>query len=172
MLWIVVPAWNEAENLGVLIPRILENLRLVDSFGQLLVVDDGSTDATAEVVQKLAEDDPGLHLHSQGRNKGKAAALKVGFGIALEGGATRVVMMDADGQDDPVELVRLVAELERGADLVTGARRERHDRFVKRNTSKIYNRVTGALSGAPGRDFNSGYKAMRAAVARAGAPMM
>jgi glycosyltransferase involved in cell wall biosynthesis len=172
MLWIVVPAWNEAENLAELIPRILENLRLIDAGGQLLVVDDGSRDATAEVVTKLAADDAGIHLASHGRNKGKAAALKLGFGLALDGGATRIVMMDADGQDDPAELVRLVAELEGGADLVTGARLERHDRFVKRNTSKIYNRVTGALSGAPGRDFNSGYKAMRAAVARDVAPMM
>lgn len=172
MLWIVVPAWNEAENLTDLVPRIIEHLRLVDSGGQLLVVDDGSKDATAEVVRKLGADDSGIHLLSQPRNKGKAAALKVGFRRALEGGATQIVMMDADGQDDPSELVRLVAELERGADLVTGARRERHDRFIKRNTSKLYNRVTGVLSGAPGRDFNSGFKAMHASVARDVAPMM
>ena len=65
-----------------------------------------------------------------------------------------------------------MARLEAGADLVTGARLMRQDRFVKRNTSKVYNRVTGVLSGAPGRDFNSGYKVMTADVARDVTPMM
>jgi glycosyltransferase involved in cell wall biosynthesis len=172
MLWAVVPALNEAENLEELVPRILESVLALDAEGQVLVVDDGSTDRTVEVVEKLAAGHPQVSVVSLGRNKGKAAALKVGFGLALEQGATRVVMMDADGQDDPAELGRLLEQLDAGADLVTGARRERHDRFIKRNTSRVYNRATGILSGAPGRDFNSGFKAMNAKVAREVAPML
>ncbi len=70
---------------------------------------------------------------------GKATALRRGFERALAEDADVVVMMDADGQDDPAELPLLLARLEDGADLVTGARTVRHDRFVKRHTSRLYN---------------------------------
>jgi glycosyltransferase involved in cell wall biosynthesis len=138
----------------------------------VLVVDDGSTDGTREVMADLESTWEGVSVESLRHNQGKAAALQRGFGLAIDGGAEVVVMMDADGQDDPDELPKLVARLEQNADLVTGARVLRQDRFVKRNTSKVYNRVTGMLSGAPGRDFNSGYKVMTADVARDVAPML
>ena len=172
MIWVVVPALDEAENLQVLVPRIVKTLESMGAGGRVLVVDDGSTDGTREAVADLANTWPGVSVESMRHNQGKAAALQRGFGVALEGGADVVVMMDADGQDDPDELPKLVARLEHDADLVTGARVVRNDRFVKRNTSKVYNRVTGMLSGAPGRDFNSGYKVMTADVARDVAPML
>lgn len=172
-LWVVVPALNEAENLVVVVPRILAELAFLDDVeGHVLVVDDGSTDKTREVVADLADRHPEVDLVSLGRNLGKASALRRGFERALCEGAEVVVMMDADGQDDPAELPLLLARLEDGADLVTGARTVRHDRFVKRNTSKIYNAVTARLSGVPGKDFNSGFKVMRADVARNAAPML
>lgn len=172
MLCVVVPAYNEAENLVELIPRIHARVRELDADGLVLVVDDGSSDSTRQVMSDLAHGYAGVSVLSSQRNRGKAAALKSGFTQLLEGGATEIVMMDADGQDDPAELKRLLDELRQGADLVTGARLERHDRFVKRHTSRVYNRVTGVLSGAPGRDFNSGFKAMRADVARDVSPML
>lgn len=171
-VWVVIPALNEAENLEELIPRIYAEGVIQESGGGLLVVDDGSRDGTAEVVETLAATHPGLSVLRFPRNRGKAAALQVGFRDVLERGAETVVMMDADGQDDPAELRRLLAELENGVDLVTGARVVRRDRFIKRHTSRLYNRTTAALSGVPGRDFNSGYKVMRAAVARDVATMM
>jgi glycosyltransferase involved in cell wall biosynthesis len=170
MLYVVVPAFNEAENLVELLPRIREQVASLDPAGRVLVVDDGSTDSSAGVLQGLLGSD--LDVLAFRRNRGKAAALKAGFERALADGATEIVMMDADGQDDPVELPVLLARLQDGADLVTGARLERNDRFVKRHTSRLYNRVTGALSGAPGRDFNSGFKVMRAEVATEVAPML
>lgn len=171
-LWVVVPALNEAENLVVVVPRILTELVLLDVKGHVLVVDDGSTDKTREVVSDLAERHGEVRLVSLGRNMGKATALRRGFDEALLEGADVVVMMDADGQDDPAELGRLLEELRQGSDLVTGARLERHDRFVKKHTSRLYNRVTGLLSRAPGRDFNSGFKVMSADVARDVSPML
>lgn len=172
-LWVVVPALNEAENLTVVVPRIVTELENLEVDGHVLVVDDGSTDKTAEVVRDLAEQVPAVSLHSLGRNQGKATALKHGFGIALDAGADVIAMMDADGQDDPSELGLLLARMDEGADLVTGARHlGRNDRFIKRNTSKIYNGTTALLSGVPGKDFNSGFKVMRADVARHAAPMM
>jgi glycosyltransferase involved in cell wall biosynthesis len=170
--WVVVPALNEAENLVVVVPQIRAELAMLEGEGHVLVVDDGSTDKTREVVADLAERDPGVELVSLGRNMGKATALRRGFERALAEDADVVVMMDADGQDDPAELPLLLARLEDGADLVTGARTVRHDRFVKRHTSKLYNSATARLSGAPGKDFNSGFKAMRADVARNVAPML
>lgn len=172
MLWIVIPALNEAENLLDLVPRVLATCDDLLHDSRVLVVDDGSTDDTSESVGKLAADDPRVLLERLGRNFGKATALQCGFDRAVAEGATYVVMMDADGQDDPTELPRLLECLLGGADLVTGARTERNDRFIKRMTSKLYNRTTAALSGAPGRDFNSGFKAMRADVARDVAPML
>ncbi len=173
MLYVVVPAYNEAENLADLIPRLRAHVLDIDAAGRVLVVDDGSSDATGAVAAGLAAEYEDVEVLSTRRNRGKAAALQSGFEHAVETGATFVAMMDADGQDDPAELARLVAELEQGnADLVTGARLTRNDRFVKRTTSRLYNRVTGIISGVPGRDFNSGFKVMRAEVARDAAPML
>jgi len=172
MLAVVIPAYNEAENLRELLPRVVEHARALDPESRVLVVDDGSTDDTTAAMTELSAALPGISCVSSVRNRGKAAALKSGFTAVLDAGATTVVMMDADGQDDPAELASLWRQLGEGSGLVTGARRVRHDRFVKRHTSRLYNRVTGALSGAPGKDFNSGFKMMRAEVARDVAPML
>lgn len=171
-VWVVIPALNEAENLLELIPRVFAQGIVSESGGKVIVIDDGSTDGTAQVVRDMAADRSDLGVTRFNRNRGKAAALQSAFQEAVEGDASIVVMMDADGQDDPDELGRLVAAVESGADLVTGARLVRRDRFVKRYTSRLYNKATAALSGVPGRDFNSGYKAMRVDVARDVSPMM
>ena len=172
MLWVVVPALDEADNLRELVPRIVTEVEAYSPEGRVLVVDDGSTDDTGKVMAALMADHPCVEVEAFRHNHGKAAALQVGFRRAVDGGARTVVMMDADGQDDPRELGRLLERLEDGADLVTGARLDRQDRFVKRTTSKLYNRTTSVLSGAPGRDFNSGLKAMRAEVAADVSPML
>jgi glycosyltransferase involved in cell wall biosynthesis len=96
------------------------------------------------------------------RNVGKSAAVAAG----LEGiKGDRVVLMDADGQDQPSEIPRMLDALDQGLDLVTGRRADRHDRFIKRTTSHLYNGVTARVSGVSGRDFNSGFKAMTRPVA-------
>lgn len=172
-LWVVVPAFNESESLPLVIPEVSKAAAEIDPAACVLVVDDGSTDGTAKIVTDLAETHTNVALNRLGANKGKAAALKAGFGAAIEAGATVIAMMDADGQDDPSELPRLVSHaLGPGAGLVTGARTIRNDRFIKRNTSKLYNWTTSKLSGVPGRDFNSGFKVMRAEVAQDVAPLL
>jgi len=170
--WVVVPALNEADNLVVVVPRILSELVMLGGEGHVLVADAGATDKTREVMDDLADRHEAVEVISLGRNLGKASALRRGFERALAEDADVVVMMDADGQDDPAELPLLLARLEDGADLVTGARTVRHDRFIKRHTSKLYNATTARLSGTPGRDFNSGFKVMRADVARHVSPML
>ena len=159
---VILPAYNEAENLVELIPEVLRCLDGTDLSLEVIVVDDGSTDGTAAVVSELVREHPEVHGIRLRRNLGKSAALQVGFARA-EGGV--LVTMDADGQDDPAEVPKLLAGLDEGADLVTGQRAVRHDRLVKRVTSRAYNLATRAVTGVRGSDLNSGLKAMRPEVA-------
>jgi glycosyltransferase involved in cell wall biosynthesis len=138
-----------------------ETARVLQAEGityEIIVVDDGSTDGTTELMRTLTG--PDIVSVRLRRNAGKSAALDAGLATAR---GEYVVLMDADGQDEPREIPRLVAALEGddGLDLVTGWRAVRHDRFVKRTTSLVYNRVTSVVTGVSGRDFNSGLKAMR-----------
>lgn len=170
--WIVLPAYNEAENLEAVIGEILavcdrEVIPVV-----VLLVDDGSTDGTAVVLQELADGDPRVLSRRLRRNEGKSAALSLGLRVAVKNGAGAIVMMDADGQDNPNDLGRLLAQLADGSDLVTGARLVRHDRWLKRVTSRLYNTVTRLVSGIDGTDFNSGYKAMTPELAVALVPTL
>jgi glycosyltransferase involved in cell wall biosynthesis len=92
------------------------------------------------------------------RNYGKSAAVQAGF---EQSHGELIVLLDADGQDQPEEIPKLLHALDGGLDLVTGRRTRRRDRFLKRHTSRLYNTVTSAVTGVRGEDFNSGLKAMR-----------
>ncbi len=169
---IVIPAYNEAENLGQVIPEIITYISKIDSKFRIIIIDDGSTDDTANTITALAKKHPQIVGEAMPRNLGKAAALKRGFALAEDLGGQIVIMMDADGQDDPAELETLIGRLDEGFDLVTGARYTRNDRFIKRTTSRLYNRTTSMISGVKGKDFNSGFKVMRLTVAQAVGSMM
>ena len=169
---IVIPAYNEAENLGQVIPEIITYISKIDSKFRIIIIDDGSTDDTANTITALAKKHPQIVGESMPRNLGKAAALKRGFALAEDLGGQIIIMMDADGQDDPAELETLIGRLDEGFDLVTGARYTRNDRFIKRTTSRLYNRTTSMISGVKGKDFNSGFKVMRLTVAQAVGSMM
>jgi dolichol-phosphate mannosyltransferase len=156
-----MPALNEAENLAEIVPELCSVLTSEGVSFDVLIVDDGSTDDTAAVLNQLATD-PRIRGIRLRRNFGKSAALQAGFAQTV---GSHVLLMDADGQDDPTEVTRLLSKLEEGFDLVTGSRRTRRDRFVKRITSRLFNTVTKVFTGVPGTDFNSGLKAMRKEVA-------
>lgn len=169
---IVIPAYNESENLGQVIPEIVSYISKIDTKFRIIIIDDGSTDDTASTITALAKKYPQIVGESMPRNLGKAAALKRGFALAEDLGGQIIIMMDADGQDDPAELETLIGKLDEGYDLVTGARYTRNDRFIKRTTSRLYNRTTSMISGVKGKDFNSGFKVMRLSVAQAVGSMM
>jgi glycosyltransferase involved in cell wall biosynthesis len=158
----VVPALNEAENLSETIPQAIDVLEGMNIEYEVLVINDGSTDRTPEVMRTLCATYPHLRSIRLRRNAGKAAALSIGFDLA---NYDIFVMMDADGQDEPREIPSLLAKLDDGYDLVTGRRETRHDRFLKRHTSQLYNATTSWVSGVKGRDFNSGLKVLRREVA-------
>jgi dolichol-phosphate mannosyltransferase len=158
---VVIPAFDEAESLPGLLSRLVPELEAITSSSEVIVVDDGSRDGTAGVVTALGL--PGVHVERLRVNRGKSAALRAGLAMAK---GDVIVLMDADGQDDPAELGRLVAALDDDLDLVTGRRAHRNDRAAKRLPSHLYNWATARVTGVPGRDFNSGFKAMRRDVAR------
>ena len=155
---VLMPAYNEAPNLVEVVPRTLRVLQSRGLTYEVVVIDDGSHDGTAELVAELGRTHPELRLLRLRRNYGKSAALQTGFDHAR--GAV-IVLMDADGQDQPEEIPKLLAALDGGLELATGRRATRNDRFVKRHTSRLYNRVTAKVTGVAGEDFNSGLKAMR-----------
>jgi len=161
-LCLVLPAYNEAENLRDVVTEALGVVAGAGFPAAVIVVDDGSTDGTGDVLAALTAADPRIGALRFRRNRGKSAAVRAGLAHA-EGDV--IVLMDADGQDDPGAIPSLIAALRGGLDLVTGRRAIRQDRAVKRYTSRLYNRATSLLTGVPGHDFNSGLKAMTREVA-------
>ncbi len=157
-LSVVVPAFNEAESLPELVDRIAAAAEGRGLSWEAWIIDDGSTDDTFAVTQRLAAQRPQVHGLSFGRNFGKAAALAAGF--AASGGAI-VITMDADLQDDPAEIPALIDKLDEGYDLVSGWKQKRRDSLVKNQTSKVFNWFTGRMCGLKLHDFNCGLKAYR-----------
>ncbi len=154
----ILPSYNEAENLPEVIDELTGNLDELFTTWSILIVDDGSTDNTREVVAALSQKDSRISILSFRRNRGKSAALQAAFDVV---DSDLVLLMDADGQDDPKALPSLLEQIDNGFDLVTGQRETRNDRTVKRTTSKVYNYATRKATGVDGKDFNSGYKLMR-----------
>lgn len=147
-LTVVVAARNEAEALPALHPRIVAALqRLPDVDGRVLYVDDGSTDATWEAMQRLARHDPCVSLLRLSRNFGKELALTAALD-QVETGA--VLILDADGQDPPELIPQFVSKWREGYDDVHGTRIQREgDGWLKRATAAGFYRVIGRLSKTP-----------------------
>jgi glycosyltransferase involved in cell wall biosynthesis len=154
----LLPAYNEAENLPDVTRELAEALDARFDDWQILVVDDGSVDETREVMADIHRDEPRISTLRLRGNRGKSEALRSGL-EQLD--VDLVLLMDADGQDDPGELDALLVPIDAGSDLVTGQRAIRKDRFIKRHTSRLYNFATNRLTGVKGSDFNSGYKLIR-----------
>lgn len=159
---IVIPVKDEQDTIGTLICAIgdLFNSTLLGSaiLNELIVVDDGSLDNTWSETVKAAEARPFLRGVRLRRNFGKAAALQEGIRYAT---GQVVVTMDGDLQDDPKELPRFLAAIDAGADVVSGWKKVRHDPPGKTIPSKLFNRVTSAVTGVRIHDFNCGFKAYK-----------
>ncbi len=154
---IVVPGLNEAASLGELAQRIDAAIGGTESY-ELVFVDDGSTDNTWEVISQLHAADPrvrGLRLR---RNFGKAMALASGFS---ECRGAILVMMDADLQDDPVDLPRLLDKVRADLDVVVGWKVSRKDPLSRRMFSKVFNGTVRYFTGVHLHDMNCGFKAYR-----------
>jgi dolichol-phosphate mannosyltransferase len=158
MLSVVIPVLDEAASLPQLAAELNRMASETSHDLQVIFVDDGSTDDTWPVINRLAANDPrtlGIRLR---RNFGKSAALSAGF-HAAEG--ERIITLDGDLQDDPVEIPRLLAKLDEGFDVVSGWKRVRHDPWHKVWPSRVFNWLLSRLTGVHLHDHNCGLKAFR-----------
>ncbi|MFQ5654010.1 MAG: glycosyltransferase family 2 protein [Planctomycetota bacterium] len=162
-LSLVVPLLDEKENLGPLLDACLPALEEITERFEIILVDDGSTDGTAALLAEAVSRDPRLRAIALRRHFGKGAALAAGIARAQ---GRRIATIDADLQEDPAEIGRLLAALDEDLDLVTGWRRHRRDSWTRRASSRLFNALVRLLGGGGLRDINCGFKAMRREVAR------
>jgi glycosyltransferase involved in cell wall biosynthesis len=163
-LSVVVPIYNERENVAPLHEALTHSLQLLGRSYEIVLVDDGSTDGTRDVLRELAARDPHLRLVVFRRNYGQTAAMAAGFRAAH--GRT-IVSMDGDLQNDPADIGRLVEKLEEGFDVVCGWRRHRQDRVATRLLpSRIANFLIARVTGARIHDTGCSLKAYRSWVVR------
>ncbi|HEV7703772.1 MAG TPA: glycosyltransferase family 2 protein [Gemmatimonadaceae bacterium] len=157
-LSIVVPLYNEEESVGPLVDAVRDALTDHESW-ELVLVDDGSRDSTAQVAGAIAAADARVVLLQLARNYGQTQAMQAGFDRA---DGRIVVSMDGDLQNDPRDIPLLVAKLEEGYDLVAGYRMRRQDKFVTRKIpSWVANRMIIWLTGVRIRDNGCSLKAYR-----------
>lgn len=160
---VLVPVKDEEATLRTLVEEIDAAFAGLDGVDfEVIFVDDGSGDGSWQVMQELAQN-PHIRAVRLRRNFGKAAALAA---AVAEARGARIVTMDADLQDDPAEVPRLLAALDDGADLVSGHKAERKDPLGKRIPSKFFNKMTGVLTGLKLNDHNCGLKAAKTEVYR------
>lgn len=156
---VLIPLYNEEESLNELNDWILRVINSGRFSYEIVYVDDGSTDSSWEVIEKLSSSNPNIKGLRFRRNYGKSAALNEGFKVVS---GDVVITMDADMQDSPDEIPELYRMItEEGYELVSGWKKKRHDPIMKTVPSKFYNRTTRMLFGIKLHDFNCGLKAYR-----------
>jgi len=158
-LSIVVPIYNEEESLPFLVNQLLDVLKPMEETFELVLVNDGSSDDSAEVIRKLSFEIPELVGVLLRKNYGQTAAMAAGFDISS---GDIVVTLDGDLQNDPADIPLLVNKIRDGFDLVSGWRYRRQDAAISRKLpSKIANRLIGTVTGVRLNDYGCSLKAYR-----------
>lgn len=156
---VVIPLYNEADGLELLLEQLLGVLRPMKEPFELVLVDDGSTDGTAERLQKLSRDTPELVVVVLRRNYGQTPAMAAGFDVSR---GHVIVTMDGDLQNDPDDIPRIINRLREGYDLVSGWRHQRRDKALSRKLpSRLANRLIGNVTGVRLHDYGCSLKAYR-----------
>jgi len=163
-LSVVIPLFNEEPSLTPLLEELKAALLPLQRTYEIIFVDDGSSDGSFATLQRLYEDDPDhvrvVHFR---RNFGKTAALAAAFKRVR---GQIVITMDADLQDDPREIPKLLAKIDEGYDLAAAWREHRQDPASKKLTSRVANTAVAVLAGVKLHDINCGFKAYRSEVVR------
>ncbi len=162
MLSIIVPVFNEHESLRQLHAEITQVCVPQQIDHEIVFVDDGSRDGSWQTIQELCQSDNKVSGIRFRRNFGKAAALTAGMAAAR---GDLLMMMDADLQDDPVEIPRFIARIQEGHDVVNGWKVRRLDPWHKVYPSKVFNWMVGRLTGLKLHDHNCGFKCFKKEVA-------
>jgi glycosyltransferase involved in cell wall biosynthesis len=163
-LSIVLPVFNEEENVEPLIGEIHSVISSLQKSYEVVAVDDGSRDRTFEILSRLHRSQPALQVVRLKRNFGQTAALAAGLAHAQ---GEIVVLMDGDGQNDPADIPSLIANIQQGNDLVVGWRVNRQDPFLSRRLpSMIANRLISWTTKVKLHDYGCTLKAMRKDIAK------
>ena len=158
-LSVVVPLYNEEESLPHLVEQLLLALRPSGERFELVLVNDGSIDRTAEVLTRLSHEVPELVAVLLRKNYGQTAAMAAGFDVAQ---GEVIISLDGDLQNDPADIPMLLAKLREGYDLVSGWRHQRQDAAIQRKLpSTIANRLIGRVTGVRLHDYGCSLKAYR-----------
>jgi len=153
---IVVPFYNEEDNIEELYEQLTRVLKGLGVSYELIFIDDGSTDRSHDILIKVFESDKTVKVIRLRKNFGQTAALQAGFDHAK---GEVIITMDGDLQHDPEDIPRLLAPLEQGFDIVSGWRKERKDNFLlRRFPSWVANRIMRFLSGVKIHDFGTTFK--------------
>ena len=156
---VVIPIYNEEENLTLLYDEVTEVMKSMDSSYEILFVDDGSTDTSLAILQSMQAADPHVAVIQFRRNFGQTAAMSAGFDYS---GGDVIITMDGDLQNDPHDIPRFIDKIEEGFDVVTGWRHERKDKFLSRRLpSIIANKIISWTTGVALHDYGCTLKAFR-----------
>jgi glycosyltransferase involved in cell wall biosynthesis len=156
---IFLPVYNEEPNLLPLHAKLDEALKTLDRPAEIVYVDDGSTDGSLKILRQIAEVDRRVRVVALRRNYGQTAAMAAGIDAAS---GKVLIPMDADLQNDPADIKRLLEKLEEGYDVVSGWRKNRQDKmFTRKIPSMIANRLISWIGGVPLHDYGCSLKAYR-----------
>ncbi len=156
---VFLPVFNEEPNLRPLHAKLMAALASLHRTTEIIYVDDGSTDDSLKALREIAQADPRVHVVALRRNYGQTAAMAAGIDAAR---GQVLIPMDADMQNDPADIVRLLEKIDEGYDVVSGWRKNRQDKLVTRKIpSMLANRLISWIGGVPLHDYGCSLKAYR-----------
>lgn len=156
---VFLPVYNEEPNLLPLQAKLNDALKTLGRSAEIVYVDDGSTDGSLRILREIADLDPRVRVVALRRNYGQTAAMAAGIDAAT---GKVLIPMDADLQNDPADIIRLLQKLDEGYDVVSGWRKNRKDKMITRKIpSMIANRLISWIGGVPLHDYGCSLKAYR-----------
>jgi glycosyltransferase involved in cell wall biosynthesis len=159
LISIVIPVYNEADALVDLGQGVRQELTRLGQPWEIIFINDGSTDNSAKILDRLADSDRRIRVIHFKRNSGQTAAMMAGFDFAQ---GDVIIPLDGDGQNDPADIPRMLHLIDQGFDVVSGWRKDRQDNVIQRNIPSILaNRLISAVSGVRLHDFGCSLKAYK-----------
>jgi glycosyltransferase involved in cell wall biosynthesis len=155
MLSFVVPVLNEEESLNAFYKELKKTIKELEQDYEIIFVDDGSTDSSLDILKKFTKEDPKIKIFSFRRHLGKAEALTLGF---IKAKGDYIITLDADLQDKPTEIHKLLLKAKDGIEVVSGWRKDRRDKSKMKIISRLFNTIMGRLFDLHLHDYNCGLK--------------